>query len=155
MELVINFHAITPGEAYRSAQLNKKQFEKYIKQYSLRSVLNLRGKNLNEKWYEDEIAICSSLGVTHYDVQLSAINKPTEEETREILEIFKSAPRPLLIHCRYGADRTGLVAAMWRVAVDGESKQEAEKQLTILYGHLPIGMTQEMNRYFAQWNYSK
>ena len=150
-----NFHAITANEAYRSAQLNKKQFEHYIKRYSIKSVLNLRGKNLNDQWYKDEINICEILGVAHYDIELSAGREPTDEETRILLETFYSAPRPILIHCQAGADRSGLVSAMWKFAVDKESKSQAGKQLTFLYGHLPFGRTQAMNRFYERWHISE
>jgi undecaprenyl-diphosphatase len=148
-----NFHVITQGEAYRSAQLDKNQFKHYIKQYSIKSVLNLRGENADEQWYGDEVNICSSLGIAHYDVKLSAISEPEESDALEVVKIFKSAPRPILIHCQAGADRSGLVAAMWKVVVDGETKADAKKQMSILYGHLPFGRTQAMDRFYKRWNF--
>ncbi len=106
-----NFHAITPGEAYRSAQLGSTNLEYYIKKYGIRSVLNLRGRNADKAWYVSEIKTCSKLGIEHYDVSLSALHEPSPPQVRQLLEIFKSAPRPVLIHCQSGADRSGLVAA--------------------------------------------
>jgi hypothetical protein len=57
-----------------------------------------------------------------------------------------------LIHCFAGADRTGLVAAMWKVIVDKKLKTEAEKQLSIFFGHLLLGKTATMDRFFESWN---
>jgi undecaprenyl-diphosphatase len=147
-----NFHAITPGQAYRSAQLDRDELAHYVKQYNIKSVLNLRGSNAGERWYEDELAACQELKVMHYDVELSAYREPTDTQVRQLLDIFNTAPRPLLIHCNSGADRAGLVAAMWKVAVDKEPKAQAAKQLSICYGHLPLGRTQAMERFFEKWS---
>src|SRR5271169_3268916 len=46
-----NFHPITPGEAYRSAQMDRDELEYYINKYRLKSILNLRGKNPDSDWY--------------------------------------------------------------------------------------------------------
>ncbi|WP_455920954.1 phosphatase domain-containing protein [Pseudomonas putida] len=40
------------------------------------------------------------------------------------------AKGPVLIHCKHGLDRTGLVSAMYRVVVQGWSKQEAVAEMT-------------------------
>jgi hypothetical protein len=41
---------------------------------------------------------------------------------------------------------------MWKVIVDKEPKPEARKQLSILYGHFPLGETSAMDRFFEKWN---
>lgn len=51
-----NFHAITPGEAYRSAQLDRDELEHYVRQYKIRSIINLRGERTGKPWYKEEIA---------------------------------------------------------------------------------------------------
>lgn len=147
-----NFHPITDGEAYRSAQLDRDEFEYYIKKYNIKSILSLRGGNVDERWYQEEKRVSAELNIAHYDLPLSATHKPSEEDVRKLMEIFKHAPRPVLIHCQAGADRSGLVAAMWKVVVDKESKLEAKKQLSILYGHIPIGKTSAMDSFFQEWN---
>lgn len=147
-----NFHPVTSGEAYRSAQLDKDKLEYYIKKYNLKTILNLRGRSIDEKWYKEEISVSEKYQVMHYDIALSSSNEPTRKDVQELIEIFKSAPRPILIHCRAGADRSGLVSAMWKVIVDGESKSAAGKQLTSWYGHIPIRGTYAMDRFFEKWN---
>ena len=147
-----NFHPITSGEAYRSAQLDQDELEYYIKEYHIKSILNLRGQHPDASWYLDELTVSSEQNVKHYDVGLSDSQEPTREDAQRLIEIFKSAPRPILIHCKAGADRAGLVAAMWKVIVDQEPKSEAVKQLSILYGHLPVGKTTAMDRFFQNWD---
>jgi protein tyrosine/serine phosphatase len=146
-----NFHEISPGEAYRSAQLDKAQLEHYIKKYGIRSILNLRGENPNLKWYRDEITVSDAYNLAHYDLSLSSDREPGEEDMRKLLDVFRHAPRPILIHCKAGADRSGLVAAMWKVIVDKEPKSEAKKQLSFFYGHIPVSGTYAMDRFFQNW----
>jgi protein tyrosine/serine phosphatase len=147
-----NFHTITYGEAYRSAQLDADELEYYMKKYNIKSMVNLRGKNPEASWYREETNISAEHNVKHYDISLSSSREPAEEDISRLIEIFKSASRPVLIHCQAGADRSGLAAAIWKVTVDKESKSEAEKQLSIFYGHLPIGKTIAMDRFFNKWN---
>ncbi len=147
-----NFHAITPGEAYRSAQLDRAELAYYIRKYEIRSIVNLRGKAMGEAWYTNEVDFSSKNRVAHYDVALSAYQEPNEKDVESLMEIFTQAPRPLLIHCQAGADRSGLVAAMWKVVVDKEPKAEATRQLSIFYGHLMIGKTAAMDNFFQKWD---
>ena len=151
MEEQGNFHQVTPGEAYRSAQLDGDEFKYYIKKYHIKSVVNLRGKNADAPWYKEETEACAKQNVRHFDIPLSATDEPKEEDIRRLIEIFISAPRPLLMHCQAGADRSGLAAAIWKVVIDHEPKSEARKQLSLLYGHIPIGKTTVLDRFFENW----
>jgi protein tyrosine/serine phosphatase len=40
------------------------------------------------------------------------------------------AKGPVLMHCKHGSDRTGLMAAMYRVVVQGWSKEDALEEMT-------------------------
>ncbi len=146
-----NFRTVTEGEAYRSGQINDDKLEKYLKEHHIRSVLNLRGENRGAEWYEDEIAICRKLSVRHYDLAMNSTGKPNRDVIARLMAIFSEAPRPILIHCRSGSDRSGLVAALWKVVVDGEPKAVAQKQLSIRYGHFPIGQTSVLDDFFKEW----
>ena len=146
-----NFHAITDGEAYRSAQLNRDKLGYYIRRYNIKSILNLRGTNPDSDWYREELRVSTANHIKHYDIALSSTREPTEKDVKQLTEIFREAPRPILIHCQSGADRAGLVAAMWKVIVDQESKPEAEKQLSVFYGHVPLGGKYAMDEFFEKW----
>jgi protein tyrosine/serine phosphatase len=132
-----NLHAVSDGVLYRSAQLSKQQFADAIHEYQLKSILNLRGAHPGESWYDDEIAASQQAGIEHYDYPMSAKRRLARDQIEPILEIVRNAPKPLLIHCRSGADRSGLVAALFRLAVEHASPEEADRQLSLRYGHFP------------------
>jgi protein tyrosine/serine phosphatase len=152
MEEQGNFHAITHGEAYRSAQLDRDELEYYINRHNIRSIINLRGEHPDKPWYREETEVSLIYGVRHYSIPLSSSFEPDEAVVRKLIEVYNNAPRPVLIHCQAGADRSGLASAIWKVVVDKESKSVAEKQLSIFYGHLPIGKAQAMDSFFRKWN---
>ncbi|MGQ9812097.1 MAG: dual specificity protein phosphatase family protein [Dissulfurimicrobium sp.] len=152
MEEQGNFHVITPGEAYRSAQMDRDELEYYITKYGIRSILNLRGENADKPWYVEELDVSRAHNVAHYDISLATSRELNSDDVIKLVEIFKTAPRPILIHCKSGADRSGLVAAMWKVIVDKEPKAEAAKQLSIIYGHMPIGKATAMDHFFDKWD---
>jgi len=146
-----NFHVITEGTAYRSAQPDRQQLGSYARDYGIKSVLNLRGANPDKQWYRDEISASSALGILHYDIALASTREPSPQDVAQLLYIFNTAPRPILIHCQFGADRTGAVAALWKYSVDKEPKPEAARQLSLFYGHIPFFGRQAMDRFFDRW----
>jgi protein tyrosine/serine phosphatase len=146
-----NFHPITRGIAYRAAQLDRDELEYYCNTYGIRSVLNLRGRKDGEKWYQEEVDTCRKLGVSHYDLGLSADKEPSPTQVAALIHLFGTAPRPVLVHCQGGADRSGLAAALWRMVVDRAPKSDAVKQLSIRYGHVPFGPTQVLDDFLERW----
>lgn len=75
--------------------------------------------------------------MAHYDYPISAKRFVTAKQVAQILDIVRRAPKPLLVHCMSGADRAGLVSALYEYAIAGESAAEADDQLSLAYGHFP------------------
>ena len=142
-----NFHPITPGEAYRSAQMDRDELEDYIRKFKIRSIINLRGEEPDER-YEEEISTCRKLGVSHFALGLSADKAPSSREIKKLLRLFRVAPRAVLIHCLAGSDRAGLASALWKVAADGASASVVKRQRSIRYGHIPFGPTPVLDEFF-------
>jgi protein tyrosine/serine phosphatase len=132
-----NFHPVEEGQLYRSAQLSKIEFAREIDAHHIRSVLNLRGANPTDEWYQDEVAATHDHGAALYDVGISAEEIVAPEKIEKILAILRDAPKPVLVHCRSGADRTGFVSALYRYAIQGQSAEMAVKELSLRYGHFP------------------
>ena len=47
----------------------------------------------------------------------------------DALKAIADAPKPILIHCRHGSDRTGVVVAMYRIVFQNWTKEEALDEL--------------------------
>lgn len=133
-----NFHEVVPGEMYRSAQLSKGELTHYIKKYDIKSVINLRGENLQKEWYQNEVAEAKAANVEYINFKMKASRELKYEQALELIEVMRNAPKPMLIHCQGGADRTGLAAAFYIAGIKKGTEMEAELQLSILYGHIPF-----------------
>jgi protein tyrosine/serine phosphatase len=133
-----NFHVVVDGELYRSAQVKGDQLAEYTRQVGLKSVLNLRGASPRSSWYQDEMAESARLGLVHADFELSASRMVTNEEATQLIALMRTLPKPLLIHCKHGSDRTGLLSALYLAAVKGQDEETAEKQLSLYFGHFSV-----------------
>jgi protein tyrosine/serine phosphatase len=133
-----NFHEVIAGEYYRSAQLSPKELEKRIEQYGIKSIINLRGGEPGIQYYDQEVAVSDKFGVTYTSFPISAHHQLTDERVQELLTIMKAAPKPLLVHCLSGADRTGLASVIYLQQVAGVDEETAEWQLSPLYGHINL-----------------
>ena len=132
-----NFHVVSPGRIYRSAQMDAEGLDRAIREHGIKSILNLRGQNPSQEWYRAETNAAGRLGVRHFDFALSAGQEVDDQEMERILDTIDHAPKPLLVHCKSGADRTGLVGALYLYRIEGKSAALADRQLTVLYGHFP------------------
>lgn len=153
-----NVHTLESGVAYRSAQLFPTRLKQVINEYGIKSVLNLRGKSKSD-WYQNEVRACHDLGVVHNSWKISALRRVSPNEIAAILRTIKSMPKPILIHCQGGADRTGLISAAWKFVRTKGSVKEAREELSPLYGHIPwfgnetIAMDKSFDRFVE--NYPK
>ncbi len=132
-----NFHIVSPGLVYRSAQMNASALATVIPQYGIKSILNLRGAGEGKDWYVGEINTSRELGVQHFDYALSATHELTNEQMDKILDTIRTAPKPILIHCKSGSDRTGLIGALYLYSLEGRPSESARHQLAVFYGHIP------------------
>ena len=133
-----NFHEVVPGEIYRSAQPTAAQIAHYQKTYGIKSIVNLRGETPGKDWYEAEVAEARRSGIEHIDFAMSARKELAKDKAEELLAILEAAPKPVLIHCKSGADRAGLVSAMYLAFLKQAGEEKADGQLSFYYGHIPL-----------------
>jgi len=58
-----------------------------------------------------------------------AAGSVTEEDLRRVLASIRAAPKPVLVHCWQGSDRSGAVVAAYRIAFQGWSREQAIDEL--------------------------
>lgn len=129
-----NFHAVVEGQVYRSAQPGPKQLEQWSREYHLRTVVNLRG-DTDKDFHTEEEQAAARLGLKMEDVRFSAVKLPSVLALRELVRVLETAERPMLLHCRGGADRTGLASVMAAMAVGGADYATARSQMSMMYLH--------------------
>jgi len=133
-----NFHEVVEKRIYRSAQLSEKKLKRIIVKKKLKSIINLRGKTEGKKWYEMEKKIAEDNGIQYYSFRFVAHSLPNCTQLDALIEAFKAAPRPLLLHCKGGADRTGLASALVLAIEKNSPLSELKQQFSMLYGVIPF-----------------
>jgi protein tyrosine/serine phosphatase len=133
-----NHKEIAPG-VFRSNQPTEWRFISYHAK-GLRSVLNLRGWDVYAH-YQYEERICQKLGMRLENIKLNARNAPQSEDINAIVDCLGKMEKPLLFHCKSGADRAGLVSAIYLMVYEGVSVQEAMKQLSFRHVHVDFTAT--------------
>lgn len=128
-----NFHTVAPG-VYRSAQPSARRLEQAAA-LGIRTIVNLRGER-NCATYIEERAACHRLGLDLVDFPMRSRLAPLSERLHALLDLFETAPRPMLMHCKTGADRTGLASALYLLDVAKLPAERASRQLRLRYGHL-------------------
>jgi protein tyrosine phosphatase (PTP) superfamily phosphohydrolase (DUF442 family) len=120
MEGVPNLHKVS-DTLYRSAQPSAEGM-KNLKAIGIETIVNLRS------FHSDRDKI-GDTGSAYEHIYMKAWH-PEEEETVRFLQIVTNPKRsPVLVHCQHGADRTGTMCALYRLAVQGWSKEEALKEM--------------------------
>ncbi|MGB0545971.1 MAG: tyrosine-protein phosphatase, partial [Paracoccaceae bacterium] len=66
---------------------------------------------------------------------------PTPEDLLKIIQVLRELPKPVVLHCKSGADRAGLVSALYLLAERKQTVSEAKKQLSFKYLHLDFTKT--------------
>jgi protein tyrosine/serine phosphatase len=147
-----NFHVVVPGELYRSAQPDAGFLARVHAEAGIRTVINLRGANPEANWYRQETAEAERLGVRVIDFKMKASRDLTPTQAQSLIEVMRDAPKPLLIHCQSGVDRTGLAAALYLAAVKNDGEAAAEWQMSLRFGHvsLPFLAGYAMDRTFER-----
>ena len=131
-----NLHRVAAG-VYRGAQPTAEGMRE-LERMGVKTVINLRSFHSDK----DEIG---NAKLTAISIPMNAWSRHTEEEVVQFLRIVTDEERrPVFFHCQHGADRTGVMCAAYRVAVDGWTKDEAIREMTeggfgfhAVWTHLP------------------
>lgn len=133
----LNFHIVSEGRLYRSAQPTGEDLRRLVSRYGVKSVINLRGALPGDEWWEEEVQVSEELGLERVEIGMSVTRLPHRADLLALLAAYRELPRPILVHCQAGADRTGEAVAVWLIDHEGEPVERAKLALHPRYGHIP------------------
>lgn len=117
---VPNLHKVSPN-LYRSAQPTASGMQN-LRKMGIETIVNLRSFHSDR----DEIG---NTGLGYEHIYMKAWH-PERKEVVRFLQIVTNPKRtPVLVHCQHGADRTGTMCALYRIAVQGWTKEEAIREM--------------------------
>lgn len=131
-----NFHVVVPEQVYRAAQPTGQGFRTWVDQYGIRSIINLRGGDTDKPIVQDVIAAADELGVDYHSLYLENYRHIPPEHLRLLIEMIEQSRQPMLLHCRSGADRSGLASAIAAMAIGQQSYEKAREHLSLKYLHM-------------------
>ena len=145
-----NWGVVAPGRLYRSNHPLPFQLRAAVRDHGIRTLLNLRGHRLDCGADLLSRREAARLGLVHADAPFESRGAPHKDRIERLAAMLSELPEPILIHCKSGADRTGLVAAIW-LLLQGRAPAEAAAQLSWKHGHIAAARTGILDAFIAQY----
>lgn len=140
-----NRHRLS-NDAWRAAQPLPHQIRD-LKRRGIRTVVNLRGETATST-YAFEKAACEESGLKLVDFMIRSRAAPSRAAVLAARDLFGTLEYPILMHCKSGADRVGLMSALYLYTRRGVPISEARRQLSLRYGHIRQADTGILDEFF-------
>jgi len=126
---MLRFGCVRRGVLYRSGQPGTVGLQRLVDRYGIRTIVNLRSqaKVQGDPLGQEEMTFARARRLRFFVLPL---NDDPAKYVGEFLRIATDpANRPVLVHCAAGKERTGLAVAVYRIAVQGWSRERALREM--------------------------
>jgi protein tyrosine/serine phosphatase len=114
-----NFYRVSDG-FFRGGQPKEKGFDE-LRQMGVKTIVNMRAIDSDRKFIKQRF---------HYEHIGFHPSKPPKDEVLSFLRIVSNKSlHPIFLHCYFGVDRTGMLCAIYRIIIEGKSKEEAIEEM--------------------------
>jgi tyrosine-protein phosphatase SIW14 len=121
-ENIPNFQKVD-DHVYRGAQPTPRGFQD-LAQLGIKTVVDLR--DTGEHSQADEQKIVTGLGMRYVSIPMHGMSTPNSDQVAQVLALFNdTSSGPVFVHCKRGADRTGMAVAVYRISHDGWENKKA------------------------------
>lgn len=142
-----NLHPVS-GEVWRSNQPSPEQVRAHAAKRGIRTIVNLRGPSPRGHYLLEKEA-CEAAGIGLVDYQVFSRDTPLPETVLGARDLFETIAYPALLHCKSGADRAGLMSALYLISRQNRPVSEAAGQLSLRYLHVRQGKTGLLDAFLA------
>lgn len=130
-----NLHEVVPHRFFRSAEMSRAELKDTIKRHGIKTVIDLRlDPDTPDSTGLREADAAATAGAIYVHLPFSSARADQLDQLAKLLELYDSAPLPILVHCSSGTHRTGVAAALWLLEKEHRPYDEAMLQLTPRYG---------------------
>ena len=134
---------------WRSNQPSPRQIAQ-LAQMGIRNIVNLRGPRTVGTW-QLEAQACEAHHIRLYDFTARSRAAPDKQMLHDARDLFASLKGPSLMHCKSGADRAGLMSALYMMMVKKQKTAEALAQLSFKYLHVKQAKTGLLDAFIASY----
>ncbi|POF61647.1 protein tyrosine phosphatase [Novacetimonas maltaceti] len=144
-----NFRTVIPGRVYRCNHPTPWRLTMATRRLHLKTLVNLRG---HRQCGSDALSrdAAHRLGLRHIDMAFESRNAPHRDRIERFEKIYRSLTFPMLMHCKSGADRTGLAAGLV-LLFEGGTARDALRQLSWKNGHFNSSRTGVLDAFFLRY----
>lgn len=129
----VNWHRVG-AQAHRSAQPAPRDIARFAAA-GVRTIVSLRGGHEFGS-YPLEREACRRRGLAFREITLRSREAPSVETIEAVAELLHDIAYPALFHCKSGADRAGLMSALYLLLREGATIERAQKELALRFGHV-------------------
>jgi len=147
--IYLNKHKIADKDGWRAAQPAPHQIWG-LKRSGIKTIVNLRGERLCGSYWL-ETAACARHGIKLENFQVRSRAAPTQKELHGARELFQRIEYPMLMHCKSGADRVGMMSVLFLHVRHGWPIEKALGQLSLKYGHIRQADTGVLDHFFETY----
>ena len=133
-----NLHEVRPG-VWRSNQPSPGRVHAAA-DMGVKTIVSLRGPRSDGGWRLEKEA-CDARGLTLVDFAIRSRAVPDRDTVRAAHRMFRSVEYPILMHCKSGADRAGMMAALYLLLMEKSTAAEAAEQLSLKFLHVSQAKT--------------
>lgn len=146
--IYLNHHQVSEG-FFRAAQPTPGQVRRMGRR-GIRTIVNLRGGREHGSWPLEKQA-ADAVGIEIKDFILRSRGAPDKDSLLALPAFFETLEEPVLVHCKSGADRAGLMAALYLLIHEKRPAREAAQQLSWRYGHFKFAKTGILDAFFTAY----
>ena len=133
-----NFHKIDDN-VYRSNMPTPRRIKNYS-DIGIKTIVNLRGVRKDGGWLLENEA-CEKHNIKLIDFRARSRAAPEKEMIFSADKLFQSIEYPVLIHCKSGADRAGIMCALYQLTYGKKIPSIAKLQLSWKFLHIKWAKT--------------
>lgn len=119
-EHIENLYKVS-DELYRGKQPSREGMQ-VLEDMGVKTVVNLRTGDSDKE-------LLAGVGLDYEHIPFNTADPDEEEVLRFLSVVTDKARQPVFVHCRRGADRTGMMVAVYRMVVQGWSNERAREEM--------------------------